>query len=97
MPNMLFKALSDPNRRRILEVLSQKGDLSAGEIGLYFSTTAPTLSHHLQVLKAANLVNDERAGKNIVYSLNTTVFQEIIQWFYTVMEDDKANEKKSIE
>ena len=71
-----FKALADPTRRRILELLAQ-GDLTAGEIAAQFDMTKPSVSHHLNILKAADLVSDERSGQNIVYSLNLTVFQEL--------------------
>lgn len=79
--NTVFKALADPTRRHILELL-QQGDLSAGEIAEHFSMTKPSISHHLNALKNAGLVLDERRGQNIIYSLNTTVFQDVIQWFY---------------
>lgn len=83
--NHVFKALSDPNRREILKLL-QKGDLTAGEIAEHFDMTKPSISHHLNVLKQANLVQDVRKGQNIYYSLNTTVFQEVIGWFYDFIE-----------
>ncbi len=76
-----FKALADPTRRRILELLSG-GDLSAGEIAEHFAMAKPSVSHHLAVLKAAGLVSDERQGQNIMYSVNLTVFQELLKWFY---------------
>ena len=76
-----FKALSDPTRRRILELLSE-GELTAGEIAAHFEMAKPSVSHHLSVLKSAGLVTDERQGQNIVYCLNLTVFQEVLKWFY---------------
>lgn len=76
-----FKALADPTRRRILELLAQ-GDLTAGEIAAQFEMTKPSVSHHLNLLKAAGLVSDQRCGQNIVYSVNLTVFQELVKWFY---------------
>ena len=76
-----FKALADPTRRRILELLSQ-GDMTAGDIAAQFNMTKPSVSHHLAALKAAGLVTDERKGQNIVYSVNLTVFQELVKWFY---------------
>lgn len=78
-----FKALADPTRRRILELLAQ-GDLTAGEIAAQFAMTKPSLSHHLNILKTAGLVSDQRSGQNIVYSVNLTVFQELLKWFYDV-------------
>ena len=76
-----FKALADPTRRRILELLSQ-GDMTAGDIAAQFNMTKPSVSHHLAALKVAGLVTDERKGQNIVYSVNLTVFQELVKWFY---------------
>ena len=76
-----FKALSDPTRRKILELLSE-GELTAGEIAAHFEMAKPSVSHHLSVLKSAGQVTDERQGQNIVYCLNLTVFQEVLKWFY---------------
>ena len=78
-----FKALADPTRRRILELLAQ-GDLTAGEIAAQFAMTKPSVSHHLNILKTAGLVSDQRSRQNIVYSVNLTVFQELLKWFYDV-------------
>ena len=80
MPGEGFKALADPTRRRILELL-RDGDLTAGELAEHFAISKPSLSHHLATLKSAGLVSDERRGQNIVYSLNTTVMQDLIGWF----------------
>ncbi len=86
--NDAFKALSDPTRRRILELLSQ-GDMTAGEIADCFDISKPSVSHHLSVLKSAGLVLDERSGQNIIYSLNMTVFQELMKWFFDFSEGGK--------
>lgn len=80
MPGEGFKALADPTRRRILELL-RDGDLTASELAGHFDISKPSLSHHLATLKSAGLVSDERRGQNIVYSLNTTVMQDLIGWF----------------
>lgn len=80
MPGEGFKALADPTRRRILELL-RDGDLTAGELAEHFDISKPSLSHHLATHKSAGLVSDERRGQNIVYSLNTTVMQDLIGWF----------------
>ena len=77
--NNIFKALSDPNRRKILSLLKEK-DMTAGEISDHFNISKPSISHHLNILKQADLVLDERQGQNILYSLNTTVFQEILSF-----------------
>jgi ArsR family transcriptional regulator len=87
--NQLFKALSDPTRRRILEMLSQ-GDMTAGQIANAFDISKPSISHHLNALKAAGLVLDMRDGQNILYSLNTTSFQQVVQWIYTLREGDRS-------
>jgi DNA-binding transcriptional ArsR family regulator len=76
--SLALQALSDQSRRRILKLLQQK-DLSAGQIASRFPTlTKPSLSHHFSVLKQANLVTSERKGQKIIYSLNTTVFYEVL-------------------
>ena len=74
--DQLFKALADKNRRKILSILKQK-DLTVGEIGVYFSFSGATLSHHLDILKQANLIIVEREGQFLRYSLNTSVFEEV--------------------
>lgn len=71
----VFKALSDPSRRRILKIL-QEGSQSAGELADAFPITKGSLSHHFSVLKAAGLVRCERRGQQIVYSLNTSVVED---------------------
>ena len=88
--NMAFKALSDATRREILRML-QEGDLSAGEIAGQFDMSKPSISHHLNILKQAGLVQDLRKGQNIYYSLNTTVFQELIGWFYEILNSGNNN------
>lgn len=72
----VFRALSDPSRRRILKVL-QKGSKSAGEIGALFDFSAASLSHHLSILKNADLIRSERRGQYIFYSLNSTVVEDL--------------------
>ena len=74
--NKTIQALSDPTRRRILELLKKK-DMAAGEIGKHFKITLPSLSHHLNVLKQSDLVVSQRNGQEIIYSLNLSVFEEI--------------------
>ena len=74
-----FKALSDPTRREILNLL-KRGDLSAGEIADRFDMTAATISHDLSVLKQADLILDRREGKYIYYQLNLSVFEELLSW-----------------
>jgi ArsR family transcriptional regulator, arsenate/arsenite/antimonite-responsive transcriptional repressor len=77
--NIFFKALNDPTRREILELLN-KGDLTAGEIADHFNMTKPSISHHLDLLKQAGLVVCVREGQFQKYSINTTVFDGIVKW-----------------
>ena len=77
--NQVFKALSDPTRRQILNLL-KKSDLTAGEIAEHFSMTKPSISNDLNVLKQAELVTNDRKGQHIYYSLNTTVFTDVLKW-----------------
>ena len=79
MHDSLFRALADPTRRRILELLAV-GDRTAGEIAEQFPIAFASVSHHLGVLKAAGLVAAEREGQFIRYRLNTTVFQEVVRY-----------------
>ena len=74
-----LKALSDPTRREILNLL-KRGKLSAGEITDHFDITAAAISRHLSVLKEADLIWDTRDGKYIFYELNTSVLEEIMLW-----------------
>ncbi|MEG6615427.1 autorepressor SdpR family transcription factor [Peptococcaceae bacterium 1198_IL3148] len=83
--NKTFQALSDPTRREILKML-QNADLTAGEIAQHFNISKPSVSHHLNVLKNADLVQDERQGQFIYYSLNTTVMDEVMAWFAGFMQ-----------
>ncbi len=87
-----FKALADPTRRHILELLRTK-DLTAGEIAEHFDMTKPSLSHHLSTLKTAGLVDAERDGQNIIYSLNTSVLQDLMSWFYTFTDRSETNDR----
>ena len=74
-----LKALSDPSRREILELL-RSGRLSAGEIAEKFPVSAAAVSKHLSVLKEADLIRDTREGKFIFYELNTSVLEEVMLW-----------------
>ncbi|NCB62318.1 MAG: ArsR family transcriptional regulator [Clostridia bacterium] len=74
-----FRALSDPTRRKILDIL-KNGAKTAGDIGSRFDMTGATVSHHLSVLKEAGLVSDDKRGKYIFYELNMSVLDEITGW-----------------
>jgi len=81
--NNLFKALNDPTRREILELLKEK-DLTAGEIADQFSISKPSISHHLDLLRQAGLVVSVKEGQFIYYSLNTTVMDEMLKWIISL-------------
>jgi len=74
-----MKALADPTRREILEML-KKSRLSAGEIAGHFAMSAPAVSKHLGILKDAELIRDCREGKYIYYELNVSVLEEVMLW-----------------
>ena len=86
-----FKALSDPVRRDILQLLKQ-GRLSAGEISSHFAMTNATISYHLSILKKADLVFETREGTYIYYELNTSVLEEIMLWL-SDLKGERAYEK----
>ena len=88
-----FKALSDPARRRILELL-KKGPLSAGDIASHFAMTGATISYHLKILKQADLVFETREKNYIYYQLNTTVLEEIMLWISALKGGDPDAESK---
>jgi DNA-binding transcriptional ArsR family regulator len=78
--NIIFKALNDATRREILRLLQEK-DMTAGEIAGRFNISWPSISHHLDLLRQAQLVTAEKDGQYIYYSLNTTVIDDIAKWF----------------
>jgi ArsR family transcriptional regulator, arsenate/arsenite/antimonite-responsive transcriptional repressor len=87
-----IRALGDPTRREILRAL-RTGDLTAGEIASRFPITGASISHHLGVLKEAGLVQAQREGRTIVYSLDSTVFQEFVNQMMTLLDvgEDRGN------
>ncbi len=89
--NDAFKALSDPTRRKILDLLKER-DMTAGEIADHFQMTKPSISQHLKLLKNAGLIQDEKQGQYVIYSLHTTVFQELISWAFSFTENNKDGE-----
>lgn len=86
--NALFKALNDPTRREILELLKAK-DLTAGEIADQFNISKPSISHHLDLLRQAGLVVSAKEGQFIYYSLNTTVMDEMVKWIISLQSPKK--------
>jgi len=89
--NKLFKALDDPTRRRILEML-KANDLTAGEIADAFDMAKPSISYHLDLLRQGGLVLSIKKGQFIYYSLNTSVLDDTIKWIYTLIN---KNEKET--
>lgn len=87
-----LKALADPTRREILNLLKQSR-MSAGEIGDHFSITGAAVSRHLSVLKDADLIRDTREGKFIYYEINTSVLEEILCWITDLKGDENHDEK----
>lgn len=86
-----FKALSDPIRREILEML-KKGQLSAGEIGSHFDMTGATISYHLSILKKAGLIKENKNKNFIYYELNASVVEEVMLWLADLAGGSDNNE-----
>jgi ArsR family transcriptional regulator len=93
--NIIFRALNDATRRDILELL-KKQDMTAGDIADHYSFSKPTISHHLDLLKQAELVRAVKQGQFIYYSLNTTVMDELLKWMmqFSTMPALKKSGKK---
>jgi ArsR family transcriptional regulator, arsenate/arsenite/antimonite-responsive transcriptional repressor len=89
----IFKALADPTRRKILRMLSN-GERSAGQIAREFEISGPSMSHHFNVLKSADLITGRREGQQIVYSLNTTVVQDLLTLLIGTFARDEEKEKR---
>jgi ArsR family transcriptional regulator, arsenate/arsenite/antimonite-responsive transcriptional repressor len=85
-----FKALADPTRREVLKLL-KRGSKTAGELSEAFPITKGSLSHHFDILKTADLIRSERRGQFIVYSLNTTVFEDVAAMVLGLFQSDKKN------
>lgn len=79
----LFKALNDDTRRQIIELLKDR-DLNAGQIAAHFEMSKPSISHHLDILKRAELISSEKKGQFVNYSLNTTILEDLISWILTL-------------
>lgn len=92
----VYKALADPTRRRVLELLRER-DMSAGELADHFDSTRPTLSRHFSVLREADLIQGERQGASIIYSLNVSVLEEalleMMNTFQINLEDIEARQE----
>ncbi len=83
-----LKALSDPSRREILNLL-KAGRMAAGDIASHFSVTDAAISRHLSVLKEADLIRDTREGKRIYYDINTSVLEEVMLWLTALKGENK--------
>ena len=81
--NSLFKALNDGTRRQIIELLKEK-DLNAGDIAEHFNISKPSISHHLDILKRADLITSEKKGQFVKYSLNTSILEDLLNWIITL-------------
>ena len=86
--NLLFKALRDPTRRQILEML-KKRDLTVTEISDAFEMSTPSISYHLDLLKQAQLVSARKNGQFVTYSLETTVLTDSLGWILDLIKKDK--------
>ncbi len=80
--HQVFRALSDPTRRKMLELLRER-DMNASEIADQFEMTKPSISHHLDLLRQAGLVVTEKQGQFVIYSLSTSVIEDLMQWLMT--------------
>jgi DNA-binding transcriptional ArsR family regulator len=83
---LFFKALNDDTRRKILEMLRDR-DMNAGEIAEAFDMTKPSISHHLDLLRQAELISSIKRGQFVVYSINTTLLDEVIEWIITLKQN----------
>jgi DNA-binding transcriptional ArsR family regulator len=86
---LVFKALADPSRREILKQL-QRQSMTAGELAEVFDMTKGTLSHHFKILKEAELVRSEKRAQQRVYSINTTVFEDVAAMLFELFGADRA-------
>lgn len=80
-----FKALSDETRREILKLLN-KQDMSAGEISDHFNMSKPSISKHLDILRDAELISSEKKGQYVIYSINTSILQEVLGNFLDIFK-----------
>jgi DNA-binding transcriptional ArsR family regulator len=81
--NSLFRALNDETRRKIIEMLKEK-DMNAGQIADHFNISKPSISHHLDILKRADLITAEKKGQYVEYSLNTSILEDLLKWILTL-------------
>lgn len=89
--NEVYKALSDPTRRSILQLL-RKQDMTAGELGEHFDISAPALSRHFSVLKSAGLITSEKQANFVTYQVNVSVLEEALLSLMDLFELEKRHE-----
>jgi ArsR family transcriptional regulator len=92
--NNVFKALADPTRREILQLL-RGGERTAGDLADHFRITKPSMSHHFATLKAADLIADRREGQQIYYALNTTVVDDVLAMMWNLFSNHRAKEESN--
>lgn len=94
MNDEAFKAMADPTRRRILRLLSSRGEMTAGELAGHFDISAPSMSHHFNVLRSAGLVSSRRDGQQVCYVLNTTVVQDFVAFMLDMFSKTEADDER---
>ncbi len=85
----VFQALADPSRRQILQLLRDK-EMAAGELAAHFDFSRASLSHHLNLLRQAELVRVRKAGQQRIYSLNTSLFEDVLAFLFRFIEEKKS-------
>src|SRR5262245_29369435 len=88
--NEAFKALADPTRRKILQLL-RRGEMTAGELARHFDMAKPSVSHHFNVLKQADLITSRREGQQIWYALNTTVVEDLLSIIWDLFPSERRD------
>ncbi|MFB5089795.1 autorepressor SdpR family transcription factor [Psychrobacillus sp. PGGUH221] len=88
----VYKAISDGTRRKILDLLKEK-DMTVGQITEHFNISQPSISQHLAILKNCGLIECSKDGKYIIYSLNLTIFQELLGWVINFNNKKEHDEK----
>ena len=91
--NTIFKALNDPTRREIMLLLKEK-DLTAGKIANRFDISKPSISHHLDLLKQAELIQSRKKGQYVHYSLATNTLKDVFSWFVQFKPDEAKHLQK---
>jgi ArsR family transcriptional regulator, arsenate/arsenite/antimonite-responsive transcriptional repressor len=90
----VFKALADPNRRKIIRLLRKRDTMNAGEISDEFNISKPSISDHLRILRDANLIFAEKKGQFVEYQLNTSVLEELATYLIDLVKFGKEEEEE---